>query len=275
MAHGIAAVGLEAEAFGDLTGQQIADHVFALGRHMNGARLERGEPVGVDMGEHARGGAELQQRDVLALGLGAAQLRLDFDDLGPGEPADQVDVVHREIDDDADIRHARRERSDAGDGDRKNVLLADRLLDGLDGRIEALHMADHQGHAGAAGGRDDLAALLDRGSDRLLDQHVDAVADGRERDAAMKMGRCRDREGVDPERDQLADVRNRRAAERALDEISLLVVRIGDADEADARHLGEHAGVVVPHDAHPDDADAQRGCIGFHGFYPGHATPDS
>jgi hypothetical protein len=33
--------------------------------------------------------------------------------------------------------------------------------------------------------------------------------------------------------------------------------------------------VVVTHDAHPDDADAQRGCIGFHGFYPGHATPDS
>jgi len=74
---------------------------------------------------------------------------------------------------------------------------------------------------------------------------------------------------------QLIDYLRRRAAERALDEISLLVVRIGDADEADARHLGEHAGVVVPHDAHPDDADAQRGCIGFHGFYPGHATPDS
>src|SRR6266478_5170790 len=33
------------------------------------------------------------------------------------------------------------------------------------------------------------------------------------------MGQCRDREGVDPERDQLGDVRILRAAERALDVI--------------------------------------------------------
>ena len=46
------------------------------------ARLERREPVGVDVGEHARGGAELQQRDVLALGDGARELRLHLVDLG-------------------------------------------------------------------------------------------------------------------------------------------------------------------------------------------------
>ncbi len=89
------------------------------------ARLERREPVGVDVGEHARGGAELQQRDVLALGDRARQLRLHLDDVGIGEPADEVDVVHGEIDDHADIRHARRKRPDAGDRDRQNVLAAD------------------------------------------------------------------------------------------------------------------------------------------------------
>ena len=68
MPHRIAAVGLEAEAFGDLQRQQIADEIFVAGGDVDGARLERRQPVGVDVREHARGGAELQQRDVLALG---------------------------------------------------------------------------------------------------------------------------------------------------------------------------------------------------------------
>ena len=186
MPHRIAAVRLEAEAFGDLARQQIAHHVFAARRDGDVARLERRQPVGVDVREHARGGAELQQRDVLALGHRARQLRLHFDDVGIGEPADQVDVVHREIDHHADIRHARRERTDAGDGDRQDVLAADRLLDRLHRRIEALDMADHQRDAGAARGGDDLAPLLDRRGDRLLDQHMDAALDAgraRSRDA--------------------------------------------------------------------------------------------
>ena len=61
----------------------------------------------------------MSSRSAMAL----RELRLHLDDLGIGEPADQVDVVHREIDDHADIRHARRERSDPGDGDRQDVLV--------------------------------------------------------------------------------------------------------------------------------------------------------
>ena len=160
MAHRIAAVRLEAEALGHLAGEQIAHDVFAARRDGDVARLERRQPVGVDVREHARGGAELQQRDVLALGHRAGELRLHLDDVGIGEPADQVDVVHGQIDDHADIRHARRERSDAGDGDRENILVADRVLDRLDRRIEALDVADHQGDAGAARRRDDRRGPL-------------------------------------------------------------------------------------------------------------------
>ena len=60
MTHRIAAVGLEAEAFGDLARQEIAHHIFAAGRDRDVARLERRQPVGVDVREHAGGGAELQ-----------------------------------------------------------------------------------------------------------------------------------------------------------------------------------------------------------------------
>ena len=144
MAHGIAAVRLEAEAFGHLAREQIAHHVFAARGDGDVARLERRQPIGVDVREHARRGAELQQRDILALGDRAGELRLHLDDVGIGEPADQVDVVHGEIDHHADIRHARRKRSDPGDGDRENILVADRVLDRLDRRIEALDVTDHQ-----------------------------------------------------------------------------------------------------------------------------------
>ncbi len=68
VAHRIAAVRLEAEALGDLAGEQIADHIFLARRDVNGARLERRQPVGVDLRQHAGSGAELQQRNVLALG---------------------------------------------------------------------------------------------------------------------------------------------------------------------------------------------------------------
>src|SRR5262245_28611437 len=45
MAHRIAAVRLKAETLGDLQGEQVADQVFVAGRDVDGARLERGEPV--------------------------------------------------------------------------------------------------------------------------------------------------------------------------------------------------------------------------------------
>src|SRR4029078_4908038 len=102
------------------------------------------QPCGVESGERARGGAELQQRDILALGDRAGELRLHLDDVGFGEIADQVDIVHGEIDDDTDIRHARRKRSDPGDGDGKDVLARYRLFDGGDRRIEALDVTDYQ-----------------------------------------------------------------------------------------------------------------------------------
>src|ERR1700674_747552 len=101
VAHRIAAVRLEAETFGHLTGEKVAHHIFAAGRNRDVARLERRQPVGVDMGKHAGGGSKLQERDILALGHCAGELGLHFHNIRFGEPADQVDVVHGKIDHDA------------------------------------------------------------------------------------------------------------------------------------------------------------------------------
>src|SRR5229473_7262918 len=143
MAHRVAAVRLEAEALGYLAREKIAHDVFAAGGDGDAARLERGQPVGVDMREHAGGGAELQQRDILALGDGAGELRLHLHNIRLREPADQIDVVHGEVNDHADVRHSRRKRSDARDRDRQNILARYRLLDGCDSRVEPFDMTHH------------------------------------------------------------------------------------------------------------------------------------
>ena len=237
--------------------KQIGHQIFVAGGDVDVARLERGEPVGVDLGEHAGGGAELQQRDVLALGDRARGLRLDFDDLGIGEPADQVDVVHGKIDDDADIRHARRERSDPGDGDGENILALDRALDRLDRRIEALDMADHQGDAGAARRGDDLAAFLDGGGDRLLDQDMDAARGAVDGDVAMQVGRRRDGDGIDAALDQAVEVGEGCALEVPGDVLARLAVGIDDADQLDAGQFRQHPRMVRAHHADADHADPQ------------------
>src|SRR4051812_7259491 len=51
MPHRVAAVRLEAEALGDLTGQEIAHDIFAAGGDRDVACLERRQPVGVDVSE--------------------------------------------------------------------------------------------------------------------------------------------------------------------------------------------------------------------------------
>src|SRR5262245_13586403 len=258
MAHRGAAVRLEAEAFGDLPRQQVAHDVFVARRDGDVARFERREPIGVDVGEDTGAGAELQERDVFALGNRVGELRLHFGDIGLGEPADETHVMHGEIDDHAYIRHARRKRTDAGDRDGKDALVADRFLDRLDRGVEALDMPDHQGDAGVPRRRYDRAPLLHRRRDRLLHQDMHAALDAEQRELAMQVRGGRDGDGVDTGRKQQLDIAERRAAERCRNEFALLAVGVCHADELDARKIGEDAGVVAAHDADAHHADAQQ-----------------
>ena len=134
----------------------------------------------------------------------ARQLRLNLDDLGFGEPADQIDVVHGEIDHHADIRHARRKRTDAGDGDRQDIFARIASLIASTVGIETLDMADHQGDAGMARRGNDVAALLHRRRDRLLDQNVHAALDAGKREVLMQVGGRRNGDSIDARCEQRA-----------------------------------------------------------------------
>ena len=152
--------------------------------------------------------------------------------------------MHAEIDDDADIRHARRKRSDPRDGDRENVLVLDRPLDELDRRVEALDVPDHERHAGAAGGRDDGPAFRHRRGNRLLDQKMHAAGDAFKSNVVVQVGRRRDGHRIDAAAKQGIDIVEPGAAERAGDEIPPLAVRIGNAHQFDAGHVREHPRMV-------------------------------
>ena len=258
MPHRVAAVRLEPKTLGDLTGEQIAHHIFAAGGDGDVARLERRQPVGVDMGEHAGGGAELQKRDVLALCDGAGKLRLNFHDIRLGEPADQIDVVHGKVDDHADVRHPRRKWSDPGDRDRKNVLARYCRLDRGHGRIETLDMADHQGHAGAARGGNDGAPLLDCRRNRLFDKDVKVAGDARKRDLMMKMRRRGNGDRMDTLRDQLIKTGECPAADQLGRAGPMRRQGIDNSDQFDAGQASQHAGMIAAHDAGANDADPKR-----------------
>ena len=131
-------------------------------------------------------------------------------------------------------------------------------LIGGDRRIEALDMADHQRHAGAARGGDDVAPLLDRGGDRLFDQDVDVARDAGERDLVMQMGRRGDGHGIDAFGDQLVEGLRRRGS-RPVRSARARCSGSGSTmpTSVDVRQAGQHAGMVAAHDAGADDADAQ------------------
>src|SRR4051794_33501422 len=169
MPHRIASVRLESEAFSHLPGQQVAHDVFVASHDSDIPRLEGCEPIRVDVRQYTGGSAELEERDVLTLGERAGELRLHLNDLRFREPTDEIDVVDGEIDHHAHIGHARRERPNACDGDGQNILRPDSVLDRLDRWIETLHVADHEGNSGMAGGGDNASAFSNRRRDRFFD----------------------------------------------------------------------------------------------------------
>src|SRR5262249_60596385 len=98
----------------------------------------------------------------------------------------------------------------------------------------------------------ECASLFHRWYDRFLPHHIDAMLDATERQFPMQMGGRRDGDSVVPVRKQRLNTAECRAAERARNEIALLAIGIGHADEPDAGQIGEDAGMVAAHhaDAH-------------------------
>ena len=176
------------------------------------------------------------------------------------EPRDEVEVVGREVLDDADVLDAVGERAAALGADEKD--LADLALLGappqLDQRrVEALDVPDRRPDCSRTAQRDDLLALLHRPRQRLLDQQVHAGGGELARGAEVLVGRHRDDREVRPLHRQQRVDRSEHAS-GVVDRAVAVAERIDRAGEADRRRRLQQARVMAAHHPQADDRAAQR-----------------
>jgi hypothetical protein len=119
-------------------------------------------------------------------------------------------------------------------------------------------MADHQRDTSGARRIDDLIAFFDRRGNRLFHKDVDAPRDAGKRDVAVQMSRRCNGDRIDAHIEQLLNGSDRGAAQSARDEFSLFPIGIGDADEFDTGKTSENAGMIAPHHADTNNADAHN-----------------
>ena len=74
----------------------------------------------------------------------------------------------------------------------------------------------------------------------------------------MQMGGRGYGDGIDAAIEQRLDRIVAGDAQGLRHEVALLLIRVADANELYARHIGEHARMVAAHDADADDADTQN-----------------
>src|SRR5437763_6401645 len=119
-------------------------------------------------------------------------------------------------------------------------------------------MTDHQGHAGASGGGNDLLALFGGGGDRLCEEDKNMARDAGKRDLVMKMRRRCHRDGIDALGDQFVEASEGAAIDKLHRTRAVSRQRIDNADQADIGQTSEHPCVIAAHHARTDDADAKR-----------------
>ena len=211
------------------------------------------------MGDGPVGQPELQQGRVLAVSLGPGQLGLDLDDFRVRQMPDDVDVVHRQIDDHPDLAHPRREGADAGDLDRDDILAVDGALDRLDRRIEPLDLTDHQHPAVGPGGIDHPLGIDHSGGDRLFDQHMNPRLQQGDAEVGMVAVGCGDHSGVQTGSHELAGRGEGRGAIEAGDPVSGRSIRVEHRRQIEIADVRQDARMVAAHDADAGDADLQCG----------------
>jgi hypothetical protein len=234
---------------------QVVDLDLAVGgRDRQVADLLLGDPARDERRDEAVRKAELG-RDVLAVAGGDRGNRLD----GPArDGCRDVDVVDHQV-------HHRavgpvpvdRGALSAG-GDRDGVDLREDVLEGGDGRVEPLDVADLEREVATPGLRGQFHAAFDVVDERFLDQRRRAVVERRRRHGRVLAGGDRDGHGLGP-LEQLLAVQHARLV--AGGDVSRdRRIGVGDADEFGTGEFVVHPRVVAPHRADADDADGYRVC---------------
>ena len=210
---------------------------------------------------------EEPEQEVLVRGVDPlGRLRVDPRRPLAGDPAQDVDVVGGQVDGHADVADPGRERAGppARDGvDGRQPARGQQAAELEDRRVEALDVADLDGHAPGAGRGDDPERLLDRAGQRLLDEDGDAALDRRQGEVEVGGRRRRDDERVELD---LGDHRQRLGEALGADLLDgggqRGRDRIGDRDERGVGTRGDDPQVVPAHRPEAGEADPQPAVAG-------------
>ena len=202
-----------------------------------------------------------------------AVLRLRRDPLErrAAEPADEVEVVRREVLDHADVADAVRVGADALGRDQEDLpelACPDAAAQLQQRRVEALDVPHRRAHAAARAGLGDRAGLVRARGERLLDQQVDTGGGQLARDRQVLLGgHGHDGEVERPGRQELS--RRAEYAAWVVHDAETIAPGVDGARELDAVHLLEQPRVVPADHPEPEDGAAEaRG--GVRGRHEGH-----
>ena len=235
----------------------------ALARDVQDADLGRREPVGL---QHAHGSVVEpdQAADQILVGgvYLAPGLRVDAHDLGPAEVPHHVHVVRREVDHDAYVADALRERTQPPGvvlEHAPQLACRQTLLQLEDRGVVALDVADRKDALRGFCRGHQLVGLRQRAGDRLLDEHMRARRQGVQHDRMVLVGGHRDHHRV--RLLALEQLRVRRVHLRQAgggDPLRRASVGVGEPDEVGLGQVVQHPDVVPAHAAGPDDGDSRH-----------------
>src|SRR6266566_1094485 len=181
------------------------------------------------------------------------------------EPQHDVEVVDHQVHHHAVLLHARGEGPEPARLDEDRTL--DDLLQLLHRAVEPLDVTDVQDGAALLGDREELARLLERRRDGLLDEDAHARLQEVGGDLEVLLGRHRHAREIDLV-DQLAMVEQRLGVVVRCDLLRAVPIDVDDTGQVDVPELGVREHVVLPHVPGPDDAGAEpallRGSGGHH-----------
>ena len=128
---------------------------------------------------------------------------------------------------------------------------------GPDGWVEPFYVPDLKDPAARGRRRDQPVGVVERGRDRLFDQHVRSGLEEALADLRVKRSRRGDAHGIDSA-EQLAMVAEGFGVAGNGDLAGALLARVGHAHELRLGQGRVDSGVVLPEGARSDDCDPQR-----------------
>ena len=234
--------------------REIERHVFVLLEEAHLADAFGGDAAGGEIGDCAGFKFDAGVGDVHFVADDGDADGFEVNDRRVDEREQDVEVVNHHVVDDVNIEAARRKNSEAMDFEKHRAR--DDFSDGDDGGIEAFDVAHLKNAATALCCSDERVGFIERGGNRLFNEHVNSSCQDAGADASVCDGRDGEADGVNAVGRECVEVAKNARAEFRGNFLPAFGIGIDDADELGALDFAPDANVVAPEIADTNDSYA-------------------